>query len=751
MLGGMYPDRPTGDLGALHHTAAVFQQTSHALDQAVQASKGAEGLVQNWVGTDADAFRTDYATWVSDTQNGASVLATWPRNLNDAADAIHHAQVVWDASTAAIAAATAVGIGMTLLTLGGSDVAAGAAVAGEAATITGVVAWLESALATVAGQMVRNWTINLALTTAMDYGVTGATTGHWGLSNIHLGRDLIAATLMTGSSALTERVVASKLVASKLPSAVVTTLRSPGITGTALKSGISGVGFDTAMQQVEHPGKFNPKEAIFVGSLFGVTGAGAGALKARIIQGRGNPPTGGSVAAEPATGVAKPVIVNGQPARAFARPVPVIVDPVAVKPAAPRSGASPARGGTPITTEMPVSKAAPPTPAATSRPATPSTKVMEPVKPVVETAKVQPAPVSGGNPGKAHPSASTDTKVTQVMDTVKDGSSGNAGHSGHSTVKKIAIIGGLAGGVDLLSHTGSGPVHHLAPAGTTPGGTTPSGTTPGVTIPGGATPGGTTHSGTTTGGTTPSGTTPGGTTGGGSATTSGTTSGGTTSSGSTHSATTPGVTPPSATTHNVTTPSAIPSTGTTHNVTTDPSTPIATAPGTTPTVTTPGDTGNPPVSAVAPGGIDGTAPVTSTPPGATPGVTTPNSVTPVGTLDHTTPGSVVPSSTPAMGTAPHGTTAADATATGTPPAAVTPATATPGTAPVPASAAPASSAAPTSSTPPTSSTVPITGAAAATPDTGVGLLPVAGVAVATTGAVLVGAGSRSSRRDERKG
>lgn len=156
---------PGGDPGAIRQAAAAWRTlasdlrtTQHDVEQQVS------GLRAGWTGTASDAFQhwgTQLGTDIADSAGQCDRIAG---QLDQVADKIQSTNDQIHALIVAMGVTAAVGIGLTIFTLGFSDAAAAGAATAEAAEATTLVTILTSFLEGLLGRWVVAFTINLVAT-----------------------------------------------------------------------------------------------------------------------------------------------------------------------------------------------------------------------------------------------------------------------------------------------------------------------------------------------------------------------------------------------------------------------------------------------------------------------------------------------------------------------------------------------------------------------------------------------------------
>jgi uncharacterized protein YukE len=142
------PGRPGGDADHLRAVAAAWEHLAWELwnlDRHLE--QGVQTLLDGWGGPAADAFARRW----NEVRRGFPELDHRLHAVADrlrlCAGAIEDGQATYDHTLAAAGIVTVAGIGLTLLTLGGSDVVADGADTALAASLTGELAGLELTLA----------------------------------------------------------------------------------------------------------------------------------------------------------------------------------------------------------------------------------------------------------------------------------------------------------------------------------------------------------------------------------------------------------------------------------------------------------------------------------------------------------------------------------------------------------------------------------------------------------------------------
>lgn len=145
---GFLPGRPDGNADRLHDGARAWEGLAHDLwvmENDLRA-RGPGSVHDWWRGPAADAYLGDWQRVDGGLGGVDRQLHAVAQALHDAAGQIESAQHTYDAIAAGIGLTTAVGIGLTVFTLGISDAAAGGADAAEVGGATAAIDVLGGAI-----------------------------------------------------------------------------------------------------------------------------------------------------------------------------------------------------------------------------------------------------------------------------------------------------------------------------------------------------------------------------------------------------------------------------------------------------------------------------------------------------------------------------------------------------------------------------------------------------------------------------
>ncbi len=257
------PGFPQGNPGELHAAASTWTNVAGSLRTTVDDAQGRiASLSASWQGSGKDAFEQEWTKLAASIHDGCDELTGVAAALNQAADKIAEAQHKYEVAAGAAAATAAVGIGLTVLTLGTSDVVGGVAEAGEVTAAVDAVAIATEAVATA----------ETLLATAVD--IASQMVGRF---IVFLGVDLASQAAISTVVYPDHNPFGHLDLASAVSVAAGMAVPVPGGAVAKIGAGAAiGAGQD-ALTQLLATGKVDPGEVLFngaVGALGGAVGAG---------------------------------------------------------------------------------------------------------------------------------------------------------------------------------------------------------------------------------------------------------------------------------------------------------------------------------------------------------------------------------------------------------------------------------------------------------------------------------------------
>ena len=180
------PGRPKGNPGALHAAASAWRSAASELDQVEIHLTGRSAAMQCWTGSAAASFQASSGSLGSAVGQLVGAMESVAEQLDRIAGSIHDAQSKYDHAVEAAAAATALGIGLTIVTAGASDAVAAAADSALCSTCIAIAAALADVVdgAGVVFLAASDTLISLGSSFAVSFanamvaqGIAGAATG----------------------------------------------------------------------------------------------------------------------------------------------------------------------------------------------------------------------------------------------------------------------------------------------------------------------------------------------------------------------------------------------------------------------------------------------------------------------------------------------------------------------------------------------------------------------------------------------
>lgn len=180
------PGRPGGDPGRLRQIASGWDALNQALyDTERKLFPQADDVYGWWRGRAAMAYSCQWALYSSNLPQLHQAISAMSGHLRDAAGKIQDAQDQYDHYAEIAAGIAAAGIGLTIFTLGVSDLVAGMSEGGVIAAATAIIETLGAALEAIGGFIADTFAtistlvleLQLSLTPLQGFLLTGAAGG----------------------------------------------------------------------------------------------------------------------------------------------------------------------------------------------------------------------------------------------------------------------------------------------------------------------------------------------------------------------------------------------------------------------------------------------------------------------------------------------------------------------------------------------------------------------------------------------
>lgn len=234
-MGLHMPGWPGGDPGELRSAASAWRQLSTALREGrAMADTAVAGLSSTWEGPAAQHFSAMWHQFSTGVGNGADNLERFAGSVDQAADTLQAAHDKYERMVEMLAASVVVGIGLSFVTFGASDVAEAADAAFTASELGSVIAELGfdlDAIGEVVGSIAEflyTFAVNFAISFAESALENRYVTGKW-----EWGKDLEMGAFGGLSAGIVGAVMPDDPV---------------GLEERMLISGASGLGTDSAEQ-----------------------------------------------------------------------------------------------------------------------------------------------------------------------------------------------------------------------------------------------------------------------------------------------------------------------------------------------------------------------------------------------------------------------------------------------------------------------------------------------------------------------
>ncbi|HYY09932.1 MAG TPA: hypothetical protein VE781_03285 [Kineosporiaceae bacterium] len=273
LLDGLAP--PPGAPGAVRLGAACWRGTADwLLEVADHLRSRSAALGSTWSGPAHHMFEAVTGPLLASLDEAAGLLRDLAARLEEHADAIEHAQDEYHQCMLAVGLTAAAGVLLTPVTLGGSDVVAGAAVGTEVAVAVGIAATATRLLLAALSEVVAQ-AVALAGRWALLFGASVAADAASGmvvhrdldpLAHLHLEQD--AQVALVGGLA----VPFGAGLAAGLRGAAGTS--TEGLTGRLVTGGVS-VAYADALVRVALGQHVDPGELAFAALPLGPVGHGA--------------------------------------------------------------------------------------------------------------------------------------------------------------------------------------------------------------------------------------------------------------------------------------------------------------------------------------------------------------------------------------------------------------------------------------------------------------------------------------------
>jgi hypothetical protein len=272
-----FPARPQGDGGAVQAGRQYWYELAGEIQGAFADIERAMGGMQ-WSGDARNAFDAVWSQFSGHGSEASQHSHEMGDHLFRVGGQIEDAQHQWDLAMGAMAASTAIGIGLTFFTFGISDEVAAGAAAAAASTMEGICAALEISMDALVQVLVAAVRIGMQLAVKFTWQFTigvvsqeGANLveGRGGLENLDLGQAAEFAGVSMLIPGMASRVtIGGRQVLAGVPGAIVT--------GAATDAAIQGV------EGITEGKPFSVGEVLLSAAL-----AGAGQKAGAALEGRG--------------------------------------------------------------------------------------------------------------------------------------------------------------------------------------------------------------------------------------------------------------------------------------------------------------------------------------------------------------------------------------------------------------------------------------------------------------------------------
>jgi hypothetical protein len=256
-----FPARPQGDGGAVQAGRQYWYELAGEIQGAFADIERAMGGMQ-WSGDARNAFDAVWSQFSGHGSEASQHSHEMGDHLFRVGGQIEDAQHQWDLAMGAMAASTAIGIGLTFFTFGISDEVAAGAAAAAASTMEGICAALEISMDALVQVLVAAVRIGMQLAVKFTWQFTigvvsqeGANLveGRGGLENLDLGQAAEFAGVSMLIPGLGKVTIGGREVFASIPGAIVT-----GAATDAAVQGLEGVTEDRP---------FNVSEVLLSGAL----------------------------------------------------------------------------------------------------------------------------------------------------------------------------------------------------------------------------------------------------------------------------------------------------------------------------------------------------------------------------------------------------------------------------------------------------------------------------------------------------
>lgn len=261
------PGRPQGRPDDILALAVEIRGLREGILRAVDgANQGASTAMQSWTGSASVAFHDEWSQFASEVKTFGTSLDQCATQIEQYASSLREAQQAYDQALIAVGVTVVVGLLLTTVTFGASDVAAGEAIAAEVATASAMVARLVAvaevglrALAQELAAIFPRLLIKFAVPAVSGQIVSSLVVyqGENPLDHFHLDQAILNAALPAGGGALASGV--EKLGLTGLRNVAAHMAAQGGLTGAVDAGG-----------QLLRSGKIDFNELLFA------TGVGAG-------------------------------------------------------------------------------------------------------------------------------------------------------------------------------------------------------------------------------------------------------------------------------------------------------------------------------------------------------------------------------------------------------------------------------------------------------------------------------------------
>ncbi|WP_426571361.1 RNase A-like domain-containing protein [Aquihabitans sp. McL0605] len=148
------PGKPQGNPGNIHHAADAWNTAARTIETAERdIASVIRGQMCDWEGSSRHSFDLEAKKMTDAMEELASSFRKLSGRLDHFADKLHDSQNKYNIAVAAAGVTAVVGIGLTVFTFGGSDAAAGAAVAAEVGGAVEIATGAAAVLTTEVGAL----------------------------------------------------------------------------------------------------------------------------------------------------------------------------------------------------------------------------------------------------------------------------------------------------------------------------------------------------------------------------------------------------------------------------------------------------------------------------------------------------------------------------------------------------------------------------------------------------------------------